>query len=43
MITHMRKRQLIKAKWKERKKKTREINDVGLDAFAAWFFEMFIE
>lgn len=40
----MRKRQLIKAKWKERKKKkTREINDVGLDAFAAWFFEMFIE
>ena len=38
----MRKRQLIKAKWKERKKKTRKINDVGLDEFAAWFFEMFM-
>ena len=39
----MRKRQLIKAKWKETKKKTtRKINDVGLDEFAAWFFEMFM-
>lgn len=27
----------------EKKKKTREINDVGLDAFAAWFFKMFIK